>query len=410
MFKLTYISFYFVALGVFTSVTVPSLHHILAIVPFIYFTYRYLFKDKKKLPKSAWVIIIFTLWSYTVNLLHFENLQNPISDFGKEKYQLFAIMMLASLFYMKEYLTVYRWRKILYVFWGTIILAAVYGIFSSQFLTDSYGYRNSGFTETMRYGYGTSFVASMLFALIPFRDELFAKFLNKNLFWLTLILAVLGLYFSKTRGGILGLCFSFPFIFYFVNKRYFKISLIVFLLLSLSVGYIVTFSGGGSSRLFSKLGSPSNMMRLSQYETAFKTSLESPITGYGNNTFSNMCKSRKEKYNIYYPNYCVDYHFLDCDLSGAKPYCSHSHNLFLENAVEKGWPGAVLLLLFFLVWAYEMLKKKDLMTVVFIAFISNFLIASQFEYTFHANNLFMIFFLYPISYMKLPERYNLKVV
>jgi O-antigen ligase len=118
-------------------------------------------------------------------------------------------------------------------------------------------------------------------------------------------------------------------------------------------------------------------------------------------------KPKRKKYDIFYGNYCHKYDVLNCNFDDAKPYFSHTHNLFLEQAVGKGWPAALLLFVFLFVWAYEMYKKHDVMTVVFIGFIINFLAASQFEYTFHANNLFMIFFLYPISFLKLPERFQL---
>jgi O-antigen ligase len=300
--KTLYISFYFIAIGIFVSVSVPSLHHILAIIPLCIFTFKFV-QEGERFPKSAWVLIVFTLWSYLTNFINFESLDRPFSTFGKEKYQLFGIMLIPGLYYMKEYMTSYRWKKIINVFFFTIFLSTIYGIIAAKFRFDlltwsevplSHSKRSEGLTETMRYGYGLGYVVTMMLACIPFLKKGMHIF-NKKYFYATLIMAFIGLMAAATRGAFLGIFVSIPFMLYFINK---KASLISFLVAGFTIVGILgfLFSGGSSSiRLFSKLGNNSNMKRLSQYETGYRTFLEKPLFGHGTGTFPKMCEAQKKK-------------------------------------------------------------------------------------------------------------------
>jgi O-antigen ligase len=414
MFRLVYISYFFVALGVFVSVTIPAGFHILAAIPFILMTYKYL-KEGNSLPKSAWVLVVYALWGYFTSAMNFSTLADPMRSFGKEKYELFAVMMIPAIFYMQDYMTSWRWRKISTVFFFTIIAAAIYGItrgtlrfdlFKMAEVAIEFSPRNRGFTETMRYGYGTGFVISMMLACIPFLKKE-VKVFHSKWFWSALVAAIVGLYFAKTRGAILGVFISLPVIIWFFNKKIAAVMVLIGIIAGGVLGYKITYGGGSSNRLFTRLGNESNLKRFSQYETSFKTFLEKPIIGHGVNQFSSLCSKQKEKYGIFFPDYCRKYPILNCNWDQLPKYCGHSHNIFLENMANRGIVGAGLLIILLIVWGIELWRRQDMMTVIFAAFMSNFVVASQFEYTLNANNSFMIFFLYAVSFAKIPERFKL---
>lgn len=414
LLKLTYISYFFVALGVFVSVTIPAGFHILAFIPFLIMTYHY-FKAGHKLPVSAWALLVYALWGYLTSIVNFSTLANPMRSFGKEKYELFAIMMIPAMFYMKEYMIAERWRKILNVFFFTIVAAAIYGITKSQLRFDlfkmsmvakDFSARNMGFTEIMRYGYGTGFVISMMLAIIPFMKNKIPV-INRKWFWSALIAAILGVYFAKTRGAILGVFISLPVIIWFFNK---KIASVMALIGAIGIGviiYQVSLGGETDNRLLSKLGSNSNLKRLSQYETSYKTFLDKPIIGHGVNQFSSLCPEKKKKFGIFYPKYCHQYPILKCNFDSRPAYCGHSHNIFLENMANRGIVGTLLFILFLILWSIELWRRQDMITVVYAALLVNFVAASQFEYTLNANNSFMIFFFYGISFAKIPSVFKL---
>lgn len=412
--RIVYFSFFFVSMGVFVSVTIPSGFHIIAAAPLTYFSWKYLVDDKRSLPKSSWALLLFVLASYASNFANLGDLIKPLSAFGKQKYEVFGVMTLMGLFYMREYMGAFRWRKILNVFFFTIVAAAFYGVFKvltqidlftmSQAVGGDELARAGGFTEVMRYAYGTSFVLSMMLACIPFlkKDGVF----NKKWFWTALVFGVIGLYFSKARGAILGLFVSIPVILWFVRKKW---SYIAIALGVVGIAGVVVLGamGGTGNRLVSKLGYSSNLKRVSQYETAFKTFLEKPVFGHGVNQFSHICPNQKGKYEIYWPAYCQEYKFLNCSYPNESAYCGHSHNVFLEYATNRGLLGLVTFCAFLLLWGVEMWRRQDAMTVVILALLANFVVASQFEFTLNANNSFMFFLLYAVSSLPLPRRFKL---
>jgi O-antigen ligase len=415
LFKIVYISFFFIAFGVFVSVSVPALFHIVAAIPMMMLTYKF-FKEGNKLPSSAWILLAYALWAYITNLINFTTLQDPVRNFGRQKYELFSIMLIPTLFYMQGYMNTFRWRKLSTVFFFTLLAAAIYGIVASQLRFDllkmapvpeGYNVRSRGFIGIMRYGYGCGLVLSMLIACIPFlKKEI--KIFNQKWFWIALVSSFLGMYFAKTRGAFVGVAASIPFIIWYFHRRFSIISMIV--VAAMGIGTIVYIKNAPSSnRLFAKLGNDSNMKRISQYHTAALSFLEKPIHGHGVGQFSHRCSETKNKYGIRYHNYCEQFDWAKCNFKHRPQYCSHSHNVILEHLANRGFIGATLLTAFFLMWLFEAYRRQDIMSVVFTAFIINFLVSGQFEETFNANISFLLYFLYPLNILPIPERFKLQI-
>lgn len=394
--KLAYWGAGFVAFGVLISVSVPSLFHILAIIPAVVVNLYYFKKKSLNLPKSAYVLIALIVWGYIVNFINFDQLNDPIRSFGKVKYWIFAVLSIGLFRYAFEnYIDNFKVKRILNIFWFSIIASACYGFYKD------YPNRISGFTGIMRYGYGMSFILTIMLGVTLHYSKL-KKFINARMFLSAFVIGLFGFLATKTRGAFLGGVVALPFVFYLYNKRIGKfVGAITAVLVSVIV--IISVNGGNSSfRILEKVGVSSNLKRLSQYEAALNSIKNNPIVGLGVNNFSSKCLNIKEKFEIHWPKYCAKYPVLNCYYKAEDHprYCGHSHNIVLEHAANLGVLGAFLLVLWGACWLYEMIYLKTTFSMILIPFIINLFVAGQFENIFDANNSFLIFFLYPLSFIK----------
>lgn len=401
-YKFIYWGSFTVALGVFTSVSLPSLFHMMAIIPLVLLNIK-LIRDKEfSLPKSAWVLVALIVLGYISNFVNFSTLNNPTRSFGKLKYMIFAVLCVGGFRVLfQNFMDEFKAKKILNTLWISIIIAAGYGILKERIFYDDIPGRVGGLTGIMRYGYGTSMVLTMMIGcILHFKKA--SNLINKKFFYTALVLGFIGFVFSLTRGAMLGLIASTPFVIYFFNK---KAGIIALILASLGLGalaYISISGGSTSSRFLARLGSTGNMKRLSQYEMAYQSIKEKPLFGVGVNNISSMCSEVKDRHNIDWRMYCK-YDFFKCNFHKFVPkkqYCAHSHNIVLEIAANFGIIGGALLLIWGLLWFIELYKLNTTFSIIVLPFIINMFAAGQFENIFDANNSFFIFFLYPLSFIK----------
>lgn len=394
--NLTYWGIISVAFGVFISVSVPSLFHILTIIPAVYINYQLIKEKKLNLPKSAWVLLAIVVLGYLSNFVNLSELNNPVRSFGKLKYFLFAVLSIGLFRVVFEsYIDHFKIKKVLNVLFFAVIAAAIYGIFKS------YPDRAGGFTGIMRYGYGTSLILTLLIGSLFYQESL-SKYINKKMFYSALVLGLCGLLMSKVRGGVLGLMVALPVILAFYKRKFGIAALVLLVITLLGVGVILKSGGHSSLRILDRLGSMSNLKRLSQYEVTTRTILSNPAFGLGVNNFSSMCPKIKEDLGIDWRQYCLKYPGLDCKwhkIKWAKKYCAHSHNIVLETAVNMGVLAGLLLILWGILWVIELWQMNTVFSKLMIPFVINMFVAGQFENIFDANNSFMIFLLYPLSFV-----------
>lgn len=402
----------FLAFGIFVSVSVPSLYHILAFIPGCYFTYKYL-RSGYKLPKSAYPLMGLILTGYISNFVNLDGLNDVIRSFGKQKYFIFGILMIFPLkAFLKNYIDVRQIKIILNIFFFTLIASAIFGILKYRYdfnllkmsheFTEQY--RNGGFTGIMRYGYGMGFVMTFMVGMILYKEQL-TSVLPKKWFYTAFLIGGIGFILSFTRGAILGFVCSLPFILWFYKKKLGVLSFIAVSLLISGVAIIAIRGGSESSRFLTKLTKSTNLKRLSQYEASFLAFKEKPILGQGVNQFSSECVRIKDKHQIFWQDYCKRIGFT-CEYKrypNNAHYCGHSHNIFLEIMANMGLIGFIFFILWLGTWTFELIQRNDLLGKLYLPFIINFIVASQFEMVFDANNSFMIFFLYPLSFLSVED-------
>jgi O-antigen ligase len=378
MTKLTTAALFFLAAGIFTSVSILSAYQVLIAIPLIYYTYLCLKKKEVKLPISAYWLLAFALIALLSLVLNFELLPKPSKNFGRLKYFLFGISQIFVLRYWLKEASVKTKSFILNTFFVSLMIAGLYAIYTFIAFDRP---RAKPLTETMRYGYGSGMILLTVLSALLHREKL-KHLLDLRFAIPAFILGFLGMYLTYTRGALLGFICGLPFVLYFYKPKFGKLVGAISLFGVLTLGGIYFFyQGESSSRFLMNKNNPSDVIRRSQWEAAIIATKEKPVLGWGLSNFHSQLKRIKTDYDLDAKNYND----------------AHSHNLFLEIASGTGMIGFLAFLGWLISWAWEMFMTDSLIRLLVIPFGVAFVASSQFEVTFDANNASMIFFVYSIS-------------
>jgi len=378
MNKITTWALAFFAIGVFTSVTILSVFQILFGISAFYYTYK-AFKEKQiALPKSSYWLMAFIVVAIIGLILNFDVLPHPAKNFGRLKYYLYGV---AGIWIFRHWIAEtsdQTKKKLLNLFFVVISVAAAFGL--GKFFIEGQE-RLRGFTDTLRYGYGMAMILLVILSGILNREKIKAWF-DPRFALAAFVLGFFALYYTYTRGALLGLLCGLPFVLYYFNRKLGLtlggLSVVVVLTL---VGFYLFGSGNYSSRFLKNKNNNSDITRRSQWKAAIIATSEKPILGWGLSNFHSQLKRIKNDY----------------DLDSKSYNDAHAHNLFLEIASGTGIVGLILFLGWLISWAIEAFKAQGLVRAIIVPFGVCWVISSQFEVTFDANNASMIFMLYSIS-------------
>lgn len=376
---LTIASFFFLAAGIFTSVSILAVYQVLSAVPMLVFAYL-AFKNKEiKLSRSSWSLIGFCVVALISCLVNFAILGEPGKSFGKIKYFLFAVL---SIFYIKDFIFTAS-DKVKKVLFNTLLvsisIAGLYALYEKYFKEME---RIKSLTDTMRYGYGSAMILLVLLSAILHYPH-FKRWVSRPGLIASFILGFVGMYFTYTRGALLGFACGVPVVIWYYHRKLAIIlgSLVVFGLIAVAGFY---FFGNGTKesgpRILMSKSNESDQIRRSQWQAAFIAIKEKPLLGYGMGNFYSQVSRIKEENNL-----------------AHKEYIAHAHNIFLETAAGTGLIGLFLLIAWLFFWWRELVASPHVLKAVLIPFGVCLVIAGQFEVIFDANNASMIFFLYPLS-------------
>ncbi|MFG1493920.1 O-antigen ligase family protein [Halobacteriovorax sp. ZH4_bin.1] len=290
-------------------------------------SYAHVFKDKKHIFFTS-LVFIFIL----------SILINGAGDFNKIKYYLPPIFLTASFYHFGPRLSD-KWIKKI-VFWF-ILLSAISSLVGTltilfdfnilKFKIDTYPRNKGAFLGIMYYSYSNAIICAMsIAALVHYKK--FKKYLNFKLLIISLVLNLIGLYFTYTRGAILALIASLPFVFYYTNKKIFTSIFILGVFLATAVIYII-FGNSNLSFYRFKPNSGSDAERIAMFKTAYYMYLKKPVIGHGFQNFKEVCKGVQEEYDLK-PRHCA----------------FHSHNQYLDAFALAGTIGGIVFILFFGSW------------------------------------------------------------
>jgi O-antigen ligase len=387
MKNITSAALFFLASGILTSVTILSAYQILFAVPLIYFTFQALKNNRFSLPKSAYWLLAFALLAFISILMNWDIVTKPSRNIGKIKYFLYGTCGILVLRVWLDEVSVKTKRLLSNTFLLSIVVAGL--VTSWQYFFHNDG-RAKSLTDTMRYGYGSAMLLLTLLGAILNRGK-FKEWFNPKFGLVAFIIGFLGMYFTLTRGALLGFLCGLPFLLYFYRP---KLGLMVGGAATLIIAFLGAFylfgnlQQGGSSRFLISKNYNGDIMRRSQWNAAIIAIQERPLLGWGFSNFSTQVKRIKNTYDL-----------------EAKDYDdAHAHNLFLEIAAGTGLIGLFIFLGWLISWAIECFKDKNLVRNLVVPFGVAFVISSQFEVTFDANNASMIFFLYSLSMAHLTKK------
>lgn len=384
MTKLTTAALFFLAAGIFTSVSVLSIYQVLFVVPLVYYTYIAIKEKKVELPVSAWFLLAFTGVALLSLVVNFELIPKPGKNFGRVKYFLYGVGgILVFRVWINE--ATDKSKKILVnTFLLSLVATSCYAIYFKFAYPDL---RVTGLTNTMRYGYGSGMILLVLLSAMLHQEKIKTWF-DWKIAAPVFVLSFIGLYLTFTRGALLGFLCGLPFVLYFYRRKFGIAFGVVSLLVVGTLGGYYLFGNvdlGEGSRFLMKKENKSDVMRRSQWKAAIIAIQEKPALGWGLSNFHSQLARIKNENNLDYKEYNN----------------AHSHNLFLEIASGTGLIGLFLFLGWVISWAVEAFRKQGLTRALIVPFGVAFVLSSQFEVTFDANNASMIFFLYAISVARL---------
>ena len=387
MNKLTTASLFFLAAGILTSVSILSAYQVLFVIPLCYYAFS-AFKEKNyRVPPSGLWLLAFVLVALLSLVINFDLIPKPTKNFGRIKYYLYG---LGGIFVFRVWLTeaTDKTKRLLTNVFLTSIIAAGLWALTQKLMGEP---RPKGFTDTMRYGYGSAMILSSLLSALLHREKIKSWF-DHRVGIAAFVIGFIGMYVTYTRGGLLGFLCGVPFAIYFYRAKW-GIAVgagALAIVLTLGGFYLYGKSSKEGSRFLINKDNNSDQIRRSQWKAAVIAIKEKPILGWGLSNFHSQLKRIKETYDLEKKDYND----------------AHSHNLFLETASGTGLIGLFLFLGWLISWAWEAFKMGGLVRALVIPFGVAFVVGSQFEVTFDANNASMIFFLYAMSSAALKNSFS----
>ena len=379
------------SLFIYSSMAASSIGHVLLLPPGLFFTY-WCWK-KVPLPSSAWWLLVFMVIAILSRFLS-ESMENPAKTVGELRYFLAGILSIqafTSVFTNKPDRPRIIDRRIQFLLHSSLIVAAVasvvgiftlyYGYNPLKMKASSDPHRATGlYSMAITFGYGIQFMALINLGLLLFRKKV-EKYVSTKTLLVTMVCIFLGLYYSGSRGAMLGFLLGSPFLFLRFHPRKFLGVMTVGVLLT-GIAAAIVFSGGSKTTRFllpAKHGS--NMIRLSQFEAAIEAIKERPFLGHGYRNFGNQSERIKKEHNIAYPD-----------------FISHAHNNYLEIWADSGLFGLLAFLGFLWSWFFESWKRQDIVGDITLSIIVALAISGFFQCTIiDGENTFAIMFIYGLS-------------
>ncbi len=377
MIKLVSSSLFFLAAGVFTSVSVLSVYQILFALPLAYYSFRAVQNGKLELPKSAWFLLAFAAIATVSLFLNLDFVPKPSKNFGRIKYFLYGV---GGIFVLRAWIATVTLKTKTLLFRTLCVSLIAAGLYSGWQVFYQGMPRASGLTETMRYGYGSAMILLVLLNLLVRRDKI--PWLDVRLGLLAILVGFFGMYLTYTRGALLGVLCGIPFLFYFYRR---SLGIAVGVTSMLVVLALAGFHQFGKSQVKSRFlqskQSSSDQIRKSLWTAAIIATKEKPVLGWGFGNFHSQLKRIKE----------------ENDLAHKEYNDAHAHNLFLDVAAGTGLLGLIVFTGWLVFWGIEVYSSPLILKSTIVPMAVAFIISSMFESTLNANNASMLMFFYSLS-------------
>lgn len=356
---------------------------------------------------SAWFLVALLLAIIASVLVNLQDIKEPLSVLKKTRYHVIWAGLLftpglRTLFFRR----IADWAPWLLLAWlASLTLATLSGMvgvltgYNPLLLApEAYPTRVAGVsTMVMTYAYSVQFSVLLLASLFVLgkdaRDWIYQKrgWLEPVVFG-SLVLAVLGLYFSYTRGALAGalaggVC---------LLMTQWRSLAIQARKMAIGVAVLVVLAGGvlawkQGSRYVSWEALKADSVRVCQWKAAWLTFLDHPWFGLGYRQFEQKCVALKKSYGMG-PDHTVERH-------GKKVYVyfsGHAHNEYLEALASTGLLGALAFLGFCGCWFREVLRgtlARAVFLPVIVAYLLSGFVQNMFTDSEVLNFLLFLYFL-----------------
>ncbi|ATH06687.1 hypothetical protein BIY24_01655 [Halobacteriovorax marinus] len=375
----------------FVSLSASALYHILIIIPGLYYLYKGFKGGKVNLTKGN-IALILTIVFAIFSIILAPDISRKFKQITKLKYMLIGVLAIypfKELFQNFARRHVKRLANTFLALLCVVNISGIYALFTQyhpiRMKEASDGLRAAGmYGMAITYGYGIEFIVILSLAIVFLFRKKIPSIANPYLFYISLATSIAGFYFAFARGALLALIVSIPFIFIRRNKKVFA-SLMLIGGLGLSILTVIVFTtnqDGEGNRFLLKAKTKSNMIRLSQYEAAYKGFLEKPVTGWGYRNFEPNAYDIKKRNNIDFAE-----------------FYGHAHNNYLEFLASTGIFGFISFCLFAILWLVETYKRNDELSQIMTPVIISFLVSGLFQNTINdGENMFVLMFIYSLCY------------
>lgn len=337
------------------------------------------------LPPSAWCLVAFVLVSVLSIFANLPVIDAPLEHLGKLRYFAVVPVIVAMPWLARELLPV-RWRRDSLVLAWIVPLAFAASIGLIAFASGNHPLRGEDLVDIRRvsglYGQVMTFAYSLQFSVLA----LAAFFLSPRLWnaltrvpwWIAaamLLLSVVALYFTYTRGAMLGVVAGLVVL---AMRRSWKLGLTLSLAGAAGMALLVLNAdrdSGENADRGSRYLQTDSAIRLGQWRAASLSFLERPVFGWGYRNFELQSASLKERYGFE----------KDVVRKRGQPrqviyFQGHAHNNVLESFASMGVAGGISFLAFALSWLREAWRSRHghLLAPPVVAF----LVSGMFENTF----------------------------
>lgn len=289
-----------------------------------------------------------------------------------------------------------QFKFILYVFIVAAVLTAIYGLYQYKF-GDLYSqaWVDSNMFEDIKMRVYSTFenpnvYGEYLILVIPIIISLMWEekgFMKKMLLLIALGITMLAMVLTYSRGCWLGIIFAIALLAIMIDKRFILLGIVALFMMPFVLPDTIL------NRFLSigNMGDSSTSYRVYIWMGTIAMLKDYWFSGIGLGTTS---------FNTIYPIYSYN--------NVTTP---HSHNLFLQITVEYGIVGLIIFAFIMFNYYKELiistLKKKNIMTLGFIAAMSGFMIESLFDYTWYNYRVILIFWII-VALSMLSTKYTIK--
>ena len=370
LLPLCYFAWCSLALFLFVSVSLVNLFHILIIIPGFYYTYFLIKEKRSRIPKSIWGLFIFLFLAILSVFINWNDMEGG-QAIQRMRYFLIGILAIAPTHRLmnSSYFTWKKKKALFIFFFASTLLASLYGLaimitdtdilnlFDSGFnvrVCGQYKVRNCGFYGgSGPFGHNMQQISLLSLGVLLYYKKI-PQFLSRKWILFHAVISILGLYFSYSRGALLGFLIGAPLIFWATNKRYiwrlYGLSFVLLGMIGMAIYWGLDNKILGHYTL--KFKAHSNMARIALYQTALYTFKENPVWGLGFRNFKPHSLRLQKKYGI--------------DSILIKREQNHDvHNNYLEILVGCGLFGFLAFLCFYFFWLTEILRSTKLLTALF---------------------------------------------